>query len=160
MIFNVNFSVYRWQRICYFHQFITVNCCIVSNRFHVNANLTQLIRKLIAGQIHLVALLSSFWLSKVASKTAINCEWLQTSSSSLKQFHGSKIRSLLHTAAIILVMLQSPTTVFHRWLQHEEGKGETSATIRELGKQWLRQAWCYIKHKEWFPASSSSRTSF
>lgn len=136
MIFKVNFSVYRWQRICYFHQFIIVNCCIVSNRFHINANLTQFIRKLIADQIHLVALLSSFWFSKVALKTAINCEWLQMSSSSLKQPipRQQDQKFIAHSCNNFSHAVVSNHYFFHRWLQHEEGKGETRATISKLGK--------------------------
>lgn len=84
----MNFCGCRVKQICDFHQLLTVNCRIITN--------TDPVQLQPNSKIALVL------------KMATACQ-LQTRSTSTAI---SKATSLLHLATVILVVLQSPTTVF------------------------------------------------
>lgn len=46
---NVDFCLCRCEQICYFNWFITIICCIITNRLHVVASLNPFNHNLIAG---------------------------------------------------------------------------------------------------------------
>lgn len=75
--FLCNEMVTDWQQMVidlWFHQFITVNRCIITNRLHIISNLTPFNHKLKAHWLHLIALLSPYSCS-LSSKQPFQRQW-------------------------------------------------------------------------------------
>lgn len=66
-----NFYGCRRQQVCNFHQFISVDCWIITNKIHVIDNFTSIATN------RLIIILSPSWSTKAVLKTGTDCKWLQ-----------------------------------------------------------------------------------
>lgn len=135
---------FTWQQISTFHQFMT------TNRFHVTVNLTVF--------TSLTAALSPS--RQQGHLDEFN--WLQVFAGLLSLWRnhvrGNETATSLHTVAVILVLLWSPTTVFPSLPSAETQPGGYQCSEQQVRKKAMHSPW-YKAAAGWEPVTCDTTTT-